>query len=88
MLLFDCLSTLNYLSSGRPNVRRGSFCLDRGIFLKQQSSLSDIRSSSSRPDFRSAESINTYHADMDISVFMPAFFVPGTLNPVEKLSAN
>lgn len=88
MLLFDSSSTLHYLSSGRPNVRRGSICLDQGGTLTQPLFHSIIRSASSRPDFRSAGNINTYHADMGISVPVSAFFVPGTHIPVDNFSAN
>lgn len=45
------------------------------FFLNQQLSPSCIRSASSRPDFRSADSFNYIHADMGISVPVPAFFV-------------
>ena len=58
------------------------------LTLNQQLFLSCIRSVSSRPDFRSAESINTYYADMGISIPVPAFFVPGTHIPVDNLSTN
>ena len=46
------------------------------LSLNQQLSLSCIRDASSRLDFRSADSINYIHADMGISVPVPAFFVP------------
>ncbi len=78
MLQLDSTSSLRYLSSGRQYFRRGSICLDRGIFLKQQLSRSPISGgASSRPDFRSADSFNYIHADMGISVPVSAFFVPG-----------
>lgn len=75
MLLPDSSSTLHSLSSGRPNVRRGSICLYQGDILNQPLSNSLIRNVSSHTDFRSAGSLNTYHADMGISVPVPAFFV-------------
>ena len=75
MLLLDSSSTLHSLSSGRQYFRRGSICLYQGDILTQQLSHSLIRNASSRSDFRSAGSINTYHADMGISVPVPAFFV-------------
>ena len=75
MLLFDSSSTLHLLSSGRQFFRRGSICLYQGDILNQQFSHTLIRSASLRPDFRSAENINTYHADMGISVPVPAFFI-------------
>lgn len=82
MLLPDSSSTLHLLSSGRPNVRRGSICLSQGDILSQQLSLSLIRNASLRPDFWSAESINTYYADMGISIPVLAFsFSRNTFQP-------
>lgn len=89
MLLLDSSSTLQYyLSSGIPNVRRGSICLYRGDILNHQLPHSCTGSTSLRPDFRSAENINIYHADMGISVPVSAFFVPRTHIPVDNFSAN
>ena len=88
MLLPDSSNILHLLYSGRPNVRMGSICLYQGDILNQPLSNSLIRNVSSRPDFRSAGNINTYHADMGISVPVPAFFVPGTHIPVDNFSAN
>ena len=88
MLLLDSSSTLHSLSSGRPNVRRGSICLYQGDILNQPLSNSLIRNVSSHPDFRSADSINTRHADMGTSIPVPAFFVPRTHIPVDNFSAN
>ena len=76
MLQLDSTSSLRYLSSGRQYFRRGGICLDQGDIVNQQLSHSFTRSSSLRSDFWPTESINTYHADMDISVSVPAFFVP------------
>lgn len=56
--------------------------------LNQQLSLSCIRSVSSRPGTRSAESINTYHADMGISGPVSAFFILRTHVPVDCFSVN
>ena len=81
MLLFDSSSTLHSLSSGRQYFRRGSICLYQGGTLTQQLSHSLIRNASSRSDFRFAGSINTYHADMGISVPVPAFFVSRNTSP-------
>ena len=88
MLLHDSSNTLHILTSGRQFFRKGSVCLDRGNFLKKQLSLSCIRSVSLRPDFRSADSFIYIHADMGISIPVPAFFVPGTHIPVDNFSAN
>ena len=75
MLLPDSSSTHHSLSSGRQYFRRGSICLYQGGTLSQQLFLSCIRSVSSRPDFRATDSFNYIHADMGISVPVPAFFV-------------
>ena len=75
MLLIDSSNIHTLLSSGRQFFRRGSICLDQGGTLTQPLFLSIIRSASSRPDFRSGENLNTYHANMGISVPVPAFFV-------------
>lgn len=75
MLLLDNSNILHLLSSGRRYFRRGSICLYQGVALNQQLSLSCIRSASSCPDFRSADSFNYIHADMGISVPVSAFFV-------------
>ena len=56
--------------------------------LKQQLSLSCIKDASSRPDFRSADSFNYIHADMGISVPVPAFFVFGKHNLVVDFSTD
>ena len=88
MLHLDNSDILHRLSAGSQYFRRGSVCLDQGIFLKQQLSRSTISGTSSCSDSRSAESIITYHADMDISVSVLAFFVPGTHIPVDNFSAN
>ena len=77
MLHLDNSDILHILNAGSQYFRRGSVCLDRGKFLKQQLSRSTISGASSCSVFGVAESINTYHADMDISVSVPAFFVPG-----------
>ena len=45
------------------------------LTLNQQLFLSCIRSVSSRPDFRSADSFNHIHADMGISTPVSAFFI-------------
>ncbi len=76
MLQLDSTSSLRYLSSGRQYFRRGSICLYHGGTLNQQLSHAFTRSASLRSVFWPTESINTYHADMGISVPMPAFFVP------------
>ena len=88
MLLLDSSSTLHSLSSGRQYFRRGSICLYQGDILTQQLSHSLIRNASSCPDFRSEESINTYHADMGISVPVLAFFVFEKHIPVADSSIN
>ena len=75
MLLLDSSSTHHSLSSGRQYFRRGSICLYQGNTINQQLFHSLIKNASLRPDFWSKESINTYHADMGISVPVPAFFV-------------
>ena len=75
MLLLDSSSTLHSLSSGRQYFRRGSIGLYHGGAINQQLSLSGIRSASSRPDFRSADIEFNIHADMGISVPVPASFV-------------
>ena len=75
MLLLDSSNILHLLCSGRQYFRRGSICLYQGGTLTQPLSLSCIRSASSRPDYRSADSFNNIHADMGISVPVPAFFV-------------
>lgn len=54
--------------------------------LNQHLSLSCIGSASLRPDFRSADSINTRHADMGTSIPVPAFFVPRHTRQVALLS--
>ena len=46
------------------------------FFFNQRLSLSCIRSASSCPDLRSADSFNYIHADMGISIPVSAFFVP------------
>ena len=82
MLQPDSLSTLHLLSSGRPNVRRGSICLSQGDILSQQLSLSLVKSASLRPDFWSEESINTYYADTGMEIPMSAFsFSRNTFQP-------
>jgi len=45
------------------------------LALTPKLSRSCIKDASSRPDFRSADSFNYIHADMGISVPVPAFFV-------------
>ena len=86
MLLPDSSSTHHSLSSGRQYFRRGSIGLSQGNTLKRQFSLSCIRSVSSRPDFRATDSFNYIHADMGISVPVPAFFVPRHTRQVALLS--
>ena len=82
MLLFDSSSAHRSLSSGRQYFRRGCICLYQGNTTKQQLSLSPIRSVSSCPDFRSADSFNYIRADMGISVPVPVFsFSVNTIHP-------
>lgn len=88
MLQLDSSNILHHLNSGRQYFRRGSVCLERGNFLDKQLSRSTVCGASSCSDFGAAESINTYHADMDISVSVPVFFIPGTHIPVDNFSAN
>lgn len=88
MLQFDSSSTLLYLSSGRPNVRRGSIGLYQGVALPQPLFHSIIRSAPSHSDFRSAKTIFNNHADMGGSTPVSALFVPRTRIPVDYFSAN
>ena len=75
MLLFDSSSTLHLLRSGREYFRKGRICLYHGGSLNQQLSFSLVGSASTRPDFRAVDSFHYIHADMGISVPVPAFFV-------------
>ena len=82
MLQPDSLSTLHLLSSGKQYFRRDSICLYQGDILSQQLSPSLIKNASLCPDFWSEESINTYYADMGISIPVPAFsFSRNTFQP-------
>lgn len=56
------------------------------LHLTTELSLSCIRNTSSRPDFRSADNFNCIHADMGVYVPVSAFFVPEHTRQVSLLS--
>lgn len=80
------LACVNEVSASKQSTARLQLTLQRPVDsrlcrefmnppLTKYHLYSSRRSVSSRPGIRSAESINTYHADMGIYVLVPAFFV-------------